>query len=125
MRLNQVTFPVADIARARAFWLKLGFALIVDSPHYCRFETPEGEATLSISLNPEAAGSGPKVYFEYESAEALDFAVALYERNGIEFETAPEDQSWLWREAQLTDPDGNRLILYYAGENRLNPPWRV
>ena len=27
--------------------------------------------------------------------------------------------------AYLRDPDGNRLCLYFAGENRVNPPWRV
>jgi len=32
---------------------------------------------------------------------------------------------WLWREAWLYDVDGNKLILYSAGENRLNPPWRM
>ena len=25
----------------------------------------------------------------------------------------------------LQDPDGNPLCLYHAGENRLNPPWRL
>ena len=37
----------------------------------------------------------------------------------------PTDQPWLWREAYLNDPDGNPLCLYHAGENRLNPPWRL
>ena len=32
---------------------------------------------------------------------------------------------WLWREARLVDPSGNVICLYHAGENRLNPPWRV
>ncbi|MEM7380928.1 MAG: VOC family protein, partial [Bacteroidota bacterium] len=40
-------------------------------------------------------------------------------------EELPRDQSWLWREARLKDPDGNTLILYHAGENRKNPPWRI
>ena len=25
----------------------------------------------------------------------------------------------------LRDPAGNLIALYHAGENRLNPPWRV
>jgi hypothetical protein len=33
--------------------------------------------------------------------------------------------SYLWREAVLHDPSGNKIKLYWAGENRLNPPWRV
>ena len=44
---------------------------------------------------------------------------------GILFEGMPNDKRWLWREARLKDPDNNQLILYYAGENRLNPPWRI
>ena len=35
------------------------------------------------------------------------------------------DQPWLWREARLQDPSGNVICRYHAGENRLNPPWRV
>jgi hypothetical protein len=44
---------------------------------------------------------------------------------GIKFDQEPTDQSWLWREARLKDVDGNQLILFYGGENRLNPPWRI
>ena len=32
---------------------------------------------------------------------------------------------YLWREARLRDPDGHDVRLYFAGENRLNPPWRM
>ena len=38
---------------------------------------------------------------------------------------APVEQPWLWREARLTDPAGNRLCLYQADENRRFPPWRI
>jgi hypothetical protein len=31
----------------------------------------------------------------------------------------------LWKETQLKDVDGNQLILFYGGENRLNPTWRI
>ena len=44
---------------------------------------------------------------------------------GIEFDEMPNDKSWLWREAHLKDIDKNHLILYYAAENRLNPPWKL
>jgi len=32
---------------------------------------------------------------------------------------------YLWREARLRDPDGHDVRLYFAGENRLDPPWKV
>jgi len=44
---------------------------------------------------------------------------------GIVFDTDPADQSWLWREAWLSDPAGVKLCLYYAGKNRRFPPWRI
>ena len=62
------------------------------------------------------------VYFECED---LDTHVANLQQKGIEFDELPTDKPWLWREARLKDPDGNQLILYHAGENRKNPPWRL
>jgi hypothetical protein len=41
------------------------------------------------------------------------------------FEHGPIDQSWLWREARLRDPDGHVICLFSAGENRINPPWKL
>jgi len=47
-------------------------------------------------------------------------------RRGASTRPSPEDiEPYLWREAVLRDPSGNRIKLYHAGENRLNPPWRV
>ena len=44
---------------------------------------------------------------------------------GIEIDQDPTDMNYLWREAIIHDPSGNKIKLYWAGENRLNPPWRV
>ncbi|SED12162.1 Glyoxalase-like domain-containing protein [Tenacibaculum sp. MAR_2009_124] len=98
--------------------------LIVDaSPNYVRFELPSGESTLSLHLVNELPDeSNIVVYFENEN---LDEEVKNLQDKGIEFTLLPTDQPWLWREARLNDPDGNRLILFKAGENRKNPPWRV
>lgn len=43
----------------------------------------------------------------------------------IEIESKPVDQPYLWREATLLDPNGNRIFVYHAGGMRLNPPWRL
>lgn len=122
MNLNQVTLPVRDLPEASAFYRTLGFTQIVDSPHYARFECPEGEATFSLSLEPGCEANGAVIYFEHE---ALDQWVDQLKARGISFDQDPTDQSYLWREAILHDPSGNKIKLYWAGENRLNPPWRV
>ncbi|MCJ8337409.1 MAG: VOC family protein [Pseudomonadales bacterium] len=122
MNLNQVTLPVKDMPAATEFYLKLGFTQIVDTPHYARFQCPEGEATFSLSLNEEDFSNGAVIYFEHQG---LDLWVTELKQKGINFEQEPTDQSYLWREAVLSDPSGNKIKLYWAGENRLNPPWRV
>ncbi len=124
MNLNQVTIPSVDVNRAVKFYQKLGLNLIVKSTnHYARFVCPNGNTTFSIHEVPELReGEGIYVYFECEN---LDEKVQELKINGIEFEEEPIDRSWLWREARLKDLDGNQLILYFAGENRLNPPWRL
>ena len=122
MNLNQVTIPATDMEESAAFYRKLGFTQIVDSPHYARFECPEGDATFSLSLKDSAAPDGFAIYFEHE---ALDEWVDELMTKGVEFEHPPRDERYLWREARLRDPAGNQVILYWAGENRKNPPWRV
>ena len=123
MNLNQVTLPSIDIVRSVAFYRSLGFKHIVDSGRYARFECPQGESTFSVHLvDSVSPNSGVVVYFEHKE---LDEWVAQLKTRGLSFEQEPADMSWLWREARLKDPDGNQLCLYYGGENRLNPPWRV
>ena len=121
MNLNQVTVQVADIPAARVFYETLGLTLIVSSPHYARFLCPGG-ATFSIHLASHVRANGIAVYFECQD---LDERVAALKTAGLAFNVDPVDQTWLWREAWLRDPDGNRICLYFAGDNRINPPWRL
>ena len=122
MNLNKVTLPVKDMEPAVAFYLKLGFTQIVDSPHYARFECPKGTSTFSLSLEDGSFNNGATIYFEHE---ALEDWVKKLQSKGIEFEQLPTEQRYLWKEAILRDPSGNKIKLYWAGENRLDPPWRV
>ena len=123
MNLNQVTLPSRDVTRGIAFYRKLGFTLIVDSaPRYARFECPDGGATFSLHEVQALSPPQTVVYFECED---LDARCEALRAAGVAFESGPADQSWLWREARLRDPDGNEICLYKAGVNRRHPPWRV
>ncbi|GIU21711.1 MULTISPECIES: VOC family protein [unclassified Shewanella] len=122
MNLNQVTLPVNNMETSTEFYRALGFIQIVDTPHYARFECPEGDSTFSLSLDNSEFISRTVIYFEHEE---LDNLVNQLKAKGINFEQDPTDESYLWREAVLLDPSGNKIKLYWAGENRLNPPWRV
>jgi catechol 2,3-dioxygenase-like lactoylglutathione lyase family enzyme len=124
MNLNQVTVPTKDLIRSIGFYEKLGLKLIIKAiPTYARFECPEGDATFSIHQVDELPlGNGIMVYFECQN---LDTYVAELVQKGISFDELPNDKRWIWREARLKDPDQNQLVLYYAGNNRKNPPWRI
>jgi catechol 2,3-dioxygenase-like lactoylglutathione lyase family enzyme len=124
MRLNQATMPASDLDRSIAFYRLLGLKLIVHSPHYARFELPQGDATLSLHTveGPIASTNATQLYFECHDVDA---EVRRLEAAGIQFDAAPTMQSWLWYEAWLRDPAGNRLCLFHAGENRRHPPWQL
>jgi predicted enzyme related to lactoylglutathione lyase len=124
MNLNQVTISSDKISETVEFYQKLGLKLIVDSrPRYARLSCPDGVTTLSVHTAEEVSPNFNIVlYFECDD---LDTKVAELKNSGIEFEAEPTDQPWLWRETYLLDPNSNKICLFYAGENRQNPPWRV
>ena len=124
MQLNQITLPAVDVETSVRFYQGLGLRLIVKAlPRYARFECPDGGSTFSLHHAEQRNElSGVVVYFECEN---LDATVRELQIQGYSFTQEPKDEKWLWREARLSDPSGNVICLYWAGENRRNPPWRV
>jgi len=124
MNLNQITVPSLNVPLSIVFYKKLGLRLIVHTHDaYARFECPDGDATFSIhQVEQLAEGPGISIYFEVNNVAET---VTNLRKNGIVFDQMPTDQSWLWTEAKLKDPDGNQIIIFHGGENRRNPPWRI
>ncbi|MEV0432555.1 VOC family protein [Nocardia sp. NPDC050413] len=123
MRMNQITIGATDLARSEQFYGLLGLHLIVKTDHYLRFRCPDGDSTFSVELVESLHGGGSvSIYFE---SDDLDDQCARLRAAGVVFDSSPVDTPWLWREAWLHDPDGHRLCLFYAGVNRLDPPWRI
>ncbi|MEZ0497219.1 bifunctional hydroxymethylpyrimidine kinase/phosphomethylpyrimidine kinase [Sphingomonas sp. IW22] len=118
--LNHVTIPARDLSASEHFYRLLGLRQIVRADErYARFES-EGGATLSIEAEEELAA--PVVFLECGD---LDLMVAYLKAQGMTFTQLPRDEQWGWREARLTDPAGNIVCLYQAGEMRRFPPWRL
>lgn len=124
MNLNQVTISSLNVEKASVFYKKLGLELIVDAlPRYVRFQCPDGASTFSIhkveNLQPS---HNITLYFEVEN---LPKTISDLKEKGINFNSEILEQPWLWNEVHLNDTDGHQLIIYHAGENRKNPPWRI
>lgn len=118
--LNHVTIPARDLSASEHFYRLLGLRQIVRADErYARFES-EGGATLSIEAEEEL--TAPVVFLECGD---LDLMVAYLKAQGMAFTQLPRDEQWGWREARLTDPAGNIVCLYQAGEMRRFPPWRL
>ena len=124
VHLNHITLAVGDVESSARFYTRLGLRQIVaDYPDYARFVAPQGDTTLSLhraecpSLEPNAS-----IHFEVDD---IDRTVERLKQAGFGFACEPVDQPYLWREAILLDPDGHRIFIYHAGENRLDPPWRL
>jgi len=124
MNLNQITILSFDTRTSVRFYKKLGLKLIVDAlPSYARLECPYGESTFSIHHTEDLIiNKGVTLYFEVEN---LSKTVLELQEKGITFNSEIMEQSWLWQEVHLKDPDGNPIIIYHAGKHRKNPPWRV
>lgn len=124
MNLNQVTIFSEKPVETVEFFEKLGLIRIVDSlPRYARLECPDGEATLSVNIADKVVVTD-NVYLYFE-CDDLDEEVDRLKGIGLTFEQDPLDTPWLWRQAYLRDPNGNKICLFRAGENRKDPPWRL
>lgn len=123
MRLNHITLPARNVESSAKFYVTLGLTQIVANyPQYARLLAPDGDSTLSLHQASEVPQGGASIHFEVED---VDQTVQQFKNAGFDFVCDPVDQPYLWREAILLDPDGHRIFIFHAGENRLNPPWRL
>ncbi|HBB34847.1 MAG TPA: glyoxalase/bleomycin resistance/extradiol dioxygenase family protein [Cyanobacteria bacterium UBA8803] len=124
MKLNHATLIVSNFERSIAFYKTLGLIPIVHAPpRYARFQCPDSDATLSIEVTGELpAPARAQIFLECSD---LDRTVTDLKTRGLTFTQEPTNMPYLWREARLKDPDGHDIRLYFAGDNRLNPPWKI
>lgn len=123
MRLNHITLPVSSVPDSVEFYVRLGLTQIVANyPTYARLLAPDGDTTLSLHQADAPTKDGVSIHFEVDD---VDRTVQCLKQAGFEFVCGPVDQPYLWREAILLDPDGHRIFIFCAGENRIDPPWRL
>lgn len=118
MNLNHVALPTRDVPESAAFYQRLGFIPIVETPHYARFRSVVGDTSLSLIPASDPDPGAVTIYFEVPELEAT---VERLSREGFAFTEEPTVQPWRWKEARLCDPSGNHICLFWAGAHRLQP----
>jgi len=64
-------------------------------------------------------------YVSTKSHSARLISTAFLEDKTLTPINPPEMKSYLWEEADILDPSGNRIRIYKAGNARRFPPWRI
>jgi predicted enzyme related to lactoylglutathione lyase len=116
-RVQRLSIPVLDQDRAKRFYMDvLGLELLND--------VPTGDASAPRWLELAPAGGGPSLVLVCATATAggldglmletgdVDRACEQIRRRGVAV-VGPRERVW-GREATLTDPDGNGIVLVEA-----------
>lgn len=126
-RLSAVTLGVADVARARAFYEKLGWkAYHVGGDEVAFFQVGGlviglyGRDALARDAGVAAAdpaGHGIELAYNVREKDEVAAIVAAWEAAGGTVAKAPADTFWGGHAAHLADPDGHLWEIAW------NPFW--
>ncbi|MBR0655686.1 VOC family protein [Plastoroseomonas arctica] len=126
---HTIDIVVADMAAALSFYRALGLNVPMDADDEVQVQvaTPGGatlgfltEAMMRQAYPDWVSPVGQRVTFacRCDSAEELDATYARVIAAGFSGRKAPWDAFWGQRYAMLSDPDGNRVDLFAAIEER-------
>jgi len=113
----QSSFPIVsttDLPRALAFYRDgLGCEVTYQFPDHGEpvyLSLRLGETSIGLGADPDAEPASNR-FALWVYADDCDQAVERLVAHGAQVREEPADQPWGERVAQLTDPDGNRLVI--------------
>lgn len=118
--IDNIGVCVIDLKRSVAFYEKLGFhetysnnrgvLMTAGSAHLFLFATRQA-TPLPVDRKLGLFANSPGIDHISFSVEDVNGLYAKLQAMGVEFDGAPQDQSWGARMVGLKDPDGNNLYL--------------
>ncbi len=130
--LSFLTLPVADVARAAAFYRALGLPPADRSPPGCAFFALPGATLALLSADhfaretgapaPPPGGAGQSWNTAQDSD--IESILALCCAAGGTVLRPPSPTPWGGRRAWMADPDGHRWEVVW-NPRRLGPPWQA
>ncbi len=103
--IEVITIPVADQQKAKEFYTKLGFQLIVEAP------MGNGQAWVQMGL-PNQTTSLSLMDFHGIVVESTDIEKEVQDLKTKGIEPGKIDNTPWGKFAQVKDPDGNSLMLH-------------
>ncbi len=126
MALQAIGITVDDIARARAFYSRLGLDVSEDAEGHGHAEaelpgglrlmldTVETIRSFDPGWEPPVGSSRAALAFAFDTAAEVDAKYDELVSAGAGTDKAPWDAFWGQRYARLRDPDGNGVDLFAA-----------
>jgi catechol 2,3-dioxygenase-like lactoylglutathione lyase family enzyme len=103
--------PCLEVARAEAFWLRLGFATVYSDGDYLLMKREGAEVHFWRNPDLDPARNDAGAYLRPSDVDALDaeWGALGLPGTGIPRFVRAEDKPWGMRELALVDPDGNLI----------------
>lgn len=125
---EHITVPSVDLEESITFYTSLGMQLIEHEPqHHAHFENQEHKVIFTAYYNEKRPDYEVKVYFETSDIEKIElrFRETFAERSRSSINQTVATKDWGGKELELTDPDGNHVILYQKLSADTVPPWHT
>ncbi len=119
--ISAVTLAVRDMARAVAFYQKLGFELVYGGRHAAFSSLKAGDDFINLAVKRSYEGEWwGRIIFRTEDAEAQYRALQAAKLKPEN----PRDAPWGERFFHITDPDGHELSFaeLLSSDNRSGRP---
>ncbi|TGG77201.1 MAG: VOC family protein [Aphanocapsa feldmannii 277cV] len=111
-RLGHVAIRVADIQRAKAFYLGLGMRMVWDADDWAYLEAGQGRDGLAL-LGPDYRAAGPHFAFHFKDRTAMEQLHGRLRAEGAAMVGAIHDHRDGTASFYLKDPEGNWLEMLY------------
>ena len=111
-RIGHIALRVANLERAKSFYLNLGMQLIWDDKDWCYLEAGKGKDGLAL-LGPSYKAAGPHFAFHFEEKKEVENIYSDLKKSGVNVAPIHEHRDGT-ASFYMQDTEGNWLEMLYV-----------
>ena len=111
-RIGHIALRVANLERAKSFYLNLGMQLIWDDKDWCYLEAGKGKDGLAL-LGPSYKAAGPHFAFHFEEKKEVENIYSDLKKIGVKVAPIHEHRDGT-ASFYMQDTEGNWLEMLYV-----------